>query len=354
MSLPRQTPRVDLMRVQILSSMSQWKETSLFASFIDAYPEFFSARTLTHVSPFADDQALLTAIDGLQRLSLRLANNQAVTKPLKEMFDLAQSVLSHSATMQSEQIFARLQPLRGWLFWTPISLLSGDEIKATDLVLLAQLYALALAVDFSLPELHGAALGSLTAGKIDQIDRRLRHQFASLPQGVPELSSAGIEEAMHFPRSIGARCRLEAMSVSGPPPRQRSGQQSPYGIQHLSLGSTPGTPGFLPSTPLGLPPVFSGILPPLSNPGIEDQSTPASPFLRHGSPASRRHSQLIEASPKFREEGSFDGRSIASYSFRGDSPSYSSSFHDEDHSVTFRGQSPASYPGDFGPPSHWA
>ncbi|KAI4201615.1 MAG: hypothetical protein LQ350_003094 [Teloschistes chrysophthalmus] len=334
--------------------MSQWKHTSLFASFIDAHPEFFSARSLTHVSPFADNQALLTAIDGLQRLSMRLANNQAAAKPLKEMFDLAQSVLSHSATMQSEQIFARLQPLRGWLFWTPISLLSGDEIRATDLVLLAQLYALASAVDFSLPELHGAALGSLTAGKIDQIDRRLRHQFASLPQAAPELSPAGIEEAMYFPRSIGARCRLKVISTSGALPRQRSGQQSPYGMQHLSLGSTPGTPVFLPGTPLSLPAGFGGVLPPLSNPSIGDQSTPGSPFLRHGTPASRRHSQLIEASPNLREEGSFDGRSIASYSFRGDSPAYSSSWNEEDHSATFRAQSPASYPGDFGPPSHWA
>ncbi|KAL9586538.1 MAG: hypothetical protein Q9212_000846 [Teloschistes hypoglaucus] len=334
--------------------MSQWKDTSLFASFIDAHPEFFSARSLMHASPFADNQALLTAIDGLQRLSMRLANNQAVAKPLKEMSDLAQSVLSYSATMQSERIFARLQPLRGWLFWTPISLLSGDEVRATDLVLLAQLYALALAVDFSLPELHGAALGSLTAGKIGQIDRRLRHQFASLPQAAPELSSAGIEDAMHFPRSIGARCRLEAMSTSGALPRQRSGQRSPYGMQHLSLGSTPGTPVFLPGTPLSLPAGFGGVLPPRSNPSIGDQSTPASPFLRHGTPASRRHSQLNESSPNLCEEGSFDGRSIASYSFRGDSPAYSSSFHEEDHSATFRAQSPASYPGDFGPPSHWA
>ncbi|KAI4259044.1 MAG: hypothetical protein LQ352_000941 [Teloschistes flavicans] len=334
--------------------MSQWKETSLFASFIDAHPDFFSARSLTHVPAFADDQALLTAIDGLQRLSMRLANNQGVAKPLKEMFDLARSVLSYSAMMQSEQIFARLQPLRGWLFWTPISLLSGDEIRATDLVLLAQLYAVALAVDFSLPELHGAALGSLTAGKIDNIDRRLRHQFASLPQTVSELNPAGIEEAMHFPRSISARCQLEAMSTVGAPPRQRSGQQSPYDMQHLSLGSTPGTPGFLPGTPLGLPAGFGGVLPPISNPSVEDQSTPASPFLRHGTPASRRQSQLIEAFSKLREDGSFDGRSMASYSFRGDSPTYSSSFHEEDLSATFRGQSPASYSGDFGPPSHWA
>ncbi|KAL8738798.1 MAG: hypothetical protein Q9181_000476 [Wetmoreana brouardii] len=334
--------------------MNQWRETSMFASFIDAHPGFFSARPLIQSSPFADDQALLTAIDGLQRLSIRLANNRAVAAPFKDLFDLAQSVLSYSATMQSEQIFTKLQPLRAWLFWTPITLLSGECTKATDLVLLAQLYAMALAVDFSLPELRGAALGSLTAKQIDQVDRRLRYDFMTLPQTATDLGPAGIEEAMHFPRSIAARYQLETRAIPSQPPRQRPGQQKPYGMKHLSNGSAPGTPGFPPGTPLGLPVGFGGGFPTVSNRSAEDLSTPASPFLRHGTPASRRHSQVIEVSPKLREEGSFDNRSIASYSFRGDSPAYSSSFHDDDHSATFRGQSPASYAGDFGGPILWA
>lgn len=336
--------------------MDQWRETSIFASFIDAHPGFFSPRLLMHSSPFPNDQALLTAIDGLQRLSIRLANNRAVATPLKEMFDLAQSVLSYSATMQSEQIFTKLQPLRSWLFWTPVTLLSSHDTKATDLVLLAQLYAVALAVDLSLPELRGAALGSLTAGQIDQIDRRLRYDFMSLPQATAELGAAGIEEAMYFPRSIGARYRLEITTASGSPQRQRTGQQSPYGMQYLSIASTPSTPGFPPGTPLGLPVGFGSAFPAVSShsAGHQDLSTPASPFLPHGTPASRRRSQLIEGSPKLREESSFDTRSMTSYSFHGNSPAHSPSCHEDDHGAPFRGQSPASHPGATGIPILWA
>ncbi|KAL8733156.1 MAG: hypothetical protein Q9166_002348 [cf. Caloplaca sp. 2 TL-2023] len=338
----------------ILSSMDSWRETSILASFIDAHPGFVSARPLVHTSPFVDDKALFTAANGLQRLSGRLVKNRAARGLLNEISDFAQSVQSYSATMQSEQIFIKLQPLRAWLFWTPITLLSTDGVTATDLVLLAQLYAVALAVDLSFPELRGAALGSLTAGRIDHIGHRLRYDFMSLPQAMTELGTAGVEEAMHFPKTMAIRHRHESMAIHARPQGRPAGQQSPYGMQHLSIASTPNTPGFPPGTPLGLPIGFGSPFPTMLNPSVEDLSTPASPFLRYGTPASRRHSQLIEASPRLYEEGSFDSRSTTGYSFRGDSPTYSSSFHEDDHGFTFHGHSPAGYPGEFVTPILWA
>ncbi|KAL8873871.1 MAG: hypothetical protein Q9174_000726 [Haloplaca sp. 1 TL-2023] len=345
-----------LLSWQVLSSMNQWRETSMFASFIDTHPGFFSSRLPVHTSPFLDDQALLTAIDGLERLSIRLTNSPAVANPLKDMLDLAQSVLSYSATMQSEQIFTKLLPLRSWLFWTPVALLASHEAKATDLVLLAQLYAVALAVDFSLPELRGAALGSLAASPIEQVDHRLRYDLMPLPQVASELGSAGIEEAMDFPKSIAVRYQLEMSKALRLPQRQWSAQHSPYGLQHLGLASSPGTPSFSPGTPLGLPVGYKTSFPSASSYSAEeyDLSTPASPFLRHDTPASRRHSQLIEASPKLQDESSFDKRSIHSYSFPSTSPACSSSFLEDDHHAPFQAQSPASYPGDFGSTRLWS
>lgn len=334
--------------------MSSWKENSIFASFIDAHPAFFSARSLVHTSPFVDDQALFAAIAGLQRLSKILVTNRTATGLLKEISDFAQSIHSYSATMQSEQIFTKLQPLRAWLFWTPITFLSTEGVQATDLVMLAQLYAVALAVDVSFPELRGAALGSLTARKIDQIDQHLRYDFMTLPQAMTELGNTGVEEAMLLPRSMATRHRLETTGISGRGQAQRADQPSPYGMQHLSLASSPNTPNFAPGTPLGLPTGFGRAFPTMLNPSVEDLSTPASPFLRYGTPASRRQSQLMETSPKQYEEGSFDGRSMTGYSVRGDSPAYSSSFHEDDHSAIFRSHSPAGYPGEFVAPILWA
>lgn len=305
---------------------------------------------MVHSSAFVDDQALFTAIGGLRRLSTRLAKNRAATVLLNELSDFAQSVQSYSATMQSEQIFTKLQPLRAWLFWTPITFLSTEGLTAVDLLLLAQLYSLALAVDASFPELRGAALGSLTTTQIDQIDHRLRYDFVSVPQPLVELDVASIEKAMHFPKSMATRHRLE--STAGP--RRLPGQRISHGMQHLSIGSTPDTPCFPPGTPVGLPIGFGGSFPTTLNPSAEDLSIPASPFLLYGTPASRRRSQLIETSPKLYEEGSFDRRSTTGYSFRDDSPAYSSSFHEDDHNATFPGHSPAGHAGEFVAPVLWA
>lgn len=333
--------------------MAPWLETSNLASFIDAHSGFFSSRSLVQSSPFIDDQALLSAIDGLQRLSIRLAKDSTVAEPLREMLEFAQAVESSSATMQCEAIFAKLQPLRAWLFWTPVTLSSSNSVKASDLVTLAHLYTVALAVDNSLPELRGAALGSLTAGPIDQIDHRLRFDLMSQPTSTTEMSHAAVEEAMRFPRSIAARHRLEKTPI----PRQLQGRgpvhQSPYAAQHSSIVSTPGTPGFPPGTPLGYPTSFGGPFPTVFNPSIEDLSTPASPFLHYGLPTSRRHSQLV-ASPELREESPFDSRSSRGYSWQGDSPAYASSFHEDDPSTAFQGHSPSAYLGEYVAPIMWA
>ncbi|KAL8943164.1 MAG: hypothetical protein Q9211_001093, partial [Gyalolechia sp. 1 TL-2023] len=173
------------------------------------------------------------------------------------------------------------------------------------------------------------------------------------PQSTTELGPAGIEEAMQFPRSLAARYRLETSSILSQPQRQQLGHQSPYGVRRSSI-STPGTPGFPPGTPLGFPAGFSEAFPTATNRSVEDLSTPASPYLRYSTPASRRQSQLIKASPILCEAGSFNGRSHKGYSFHGESPGYDSSFHDDDPSSVFRGHSPVSYPGEFVAPLMWA
>ncbi|KAL8766304.1 MAG: hypothetical protein Q9209_006894 [Squamulea sp. 1 TL-2023] len=306
------------------------------------------------MSPFVDDQALFTAIDGLRRLSTRLTKNRAATVLLNELSDFAHAVQSYSATMRSEQIFTKLQPLRAWLFWTPITFLSAEGMTATDLVLLAQLYSVALAVDVSFPELGGAALGSLTTRQIEHIEHHLRYNVVSMSQATVELDAAGVEEAMHLPKSMATRHRLESTVVPARLPAQCTSQQSPYGTEHLSIASTPNTPGFPPGTPLGLPVGFGGPFPTILNRSAEDLSIPASPFLRYGTPTSRRHSQLDDASPKPYEEGSLDSRSMTGYSFRADSPAYSSSFREDNHGTRLREHSPASYPGEFVAPILWA
>ena len=333
--------------------MSGWRGESTFASFIDANPGYFSPTAMTHPTRLVDDQALFEAIEALQRLSARSSNNRPLVQRLKEILDFTKSVPTYSATMQSEQIFVKLEPLRAWLFWMPISLMALDSVRESNLVLLAQIYAVAVAVDASLPELRRAALGSLTKRPSQYIERQLRNRQFQATAGLNDLDPSIIDEAMQFPHSMLEKVLLDTMATSDAKQVQVQGRQSPYGFQHLAIASSPSTPAFLPGTPRGIPLGFGSSYPTMPNQSTEDLSAPASPFLRYGTPASRRHSQLADVSPRV-SEASTDNRSLSSYSFRGDSPAYSPAYHEEDPLFRFRAHSPPSFQGECVTPTLWA
>ena len=311
--------------------MSEWKHESRFYTYIQRHPGFFSPNSM-HPPPISfDDTSLFLATDALQRSSSRLSKAHPLSSRLKEILDFTNEIQISSARLRSEQLFEKLQPLRAWLFWMPVTLVQHREIEVTEMILLAQLYTIALAIDSSLPELGGAALGSLTVVPIEQIDSYVRH--GQNLRRIPDGKSAGLDEMMQFSRLMVARCRLEDPESSDASQGHHIHvPQSPYGFQRLSIGSQPSTPGFVTGTPPGYPTgnsIFSGPFGMLSSHSLEDLSVPASPFLRYGSPTSRPHSQVFEASPRL-SEVSFDKRASSVYSFQGDSPVYSPGYLDDE------------------------
>lgn len=332
--------------------MSQWKGQSKFFSYIEDHPAFFS-RTSLHPSPLSfDDDSLFVATGALQRLSARLSKAHPLARRLKEILDFTKEIQTCSATMQSEQLFEKLQPLRAWLFWMPVTLIQSDEIDKSEMILLAQLHTIALAIDSSIPELGGAALGSLTVGPTQHIDGKLGYSYD--PRGSSDADTSDLDEMMQFSRLMIARSGLEDPLSHDTPPSQVRGPHSPYSFQNLTIGSQPSTPGFGPGTPAGFSPGtpgFSGQFSMMPSHSLEDLSVPASPFLRYSSPTSRPHSQLLEASPKL-SEASFDNRSISAYSFKGESPAYSPRYIDDEPTFTFGGHSPG-YTGGCVAPIVW-
>lgn len=299
-----------------------------------------------------DDDSLYLATGAIQRLSSRLPKTHSLSRRLKEILDFTQEIQASSATMRSEQLFEKLQPLRAWLFWMPVTLIQADDIDSSEMILLAQLYTIALAIDSSIPELGGAALGSLTVGAIQKIDDRIRHGQNTKWAMAPE--SADLDEIMQFSRLMLTRYRLEEPENHDMYQAQTRGPQSPYGFQHLSIGSLPSTPGFAPGTPAGYPQGYSGFSGPFSvlpSHSSEDLSVPASPFLRYSSPTSRPHSQILEASPRL-SEASFEKRPSSLYSVKGESPAYSPGYIDDEPVYIFGDHSP-SYTGGFVAPTVW-
>ena len=318
--------------------MNDWKEDSRFATFMDDHPSFFSGAA----APVSyDDQSVSLATVALQELSARLQNVHPVARQVQGILEFSQDFQSSSTSMQSEQLFEKLQPIRAWLFWLPVSLVKNNDMSSAAMILLAQLHTLAIAIDASFPELSGAALGSLTVLATGQIDVRLRSKVAVITPG--EMHPSDLDNLMHFPRLMSARTQLQDTMSQDPNHSQGHRQQSPYSFHRLSIGSQPGTPNYPPP----ISPALSGTMPVLASPSFEDLSFPPSPFLHYSNPGSPRTSQLLDASPRISEH-SFDNRSLSGYSHHGDSPSYSPAYSPAAYSPVFLPDMPDDETWSFG------
>ena len=335
------------------SSISPWKGSSRFSSYIEQNPTFFSLYSMQPSPISYDDESVFLATNALRRLSARLPNVHPLAQRLQEILIFAEDFQSCSTSWQSRQLFEKLQPLRAWLFWMPVMLVKANDMGSSAMVLLAQLYTVAMAIDSSIPELSGAALGSLSILATDRIDYKLRYKQAITTWGETNLSD--LDELMEVPRMMLARHRTEPMHGHHPLEdttaqdsaaqslAQSLRQHSPYSYQQIKIGSQPGTPNYPPPTTPGFP----ATPPMLSSHSFEDLSHPPSPFLRYESPISRPHSQLLESSPR-PSSMSFDNRSLSGYSHQGDSPAYSPAAYSpgfvpnipDDDAWSFGGHSP--------------
>lgn len=294
--------------------MAQWQHLSKFAAFLDVHPKFFSPHSA--VMPL-DDQAQVVAIHALRQLSARLPSVHPLASKAYEILDFAEDFQLSSKSMQTERIFEKLQPLRSWLFWMPVSLVKANDMSSSAMVLLAQLYTLALAIDSSIPELSGAALGTLGLQAIEQLDTKLSSKLAMAVSG--EMSTADLSRLMEYPRLTVTHNRLEEALSNETRSIGAKGQDNSYCFHRLSVGSQPSTPNYP-------PPGSPGMLIPWHNISSEELSIPPSPFLHYGGHVSRRHSAFLETSSLASDHSfdhSFDNRSLSAFDAHGDSPAYS-------------------------------
>lgn len=321
--------------------MRAWKDRSRFVGYIETHGALMSRnRMLPRALAFGgsgtlDDENLLRqAVSALQQMLARHSHEHPLSHHFGDLLRFTQDMQTGSATMQAEQLFEQLKPLRAWLFWLPVATVQVGEVSVHDIVFLAHLYGVALAVDASIPELGGAPLGVFAAQPIEELDRRVRFVQGSKRPGEDYTL---LNNSMQFPRAMASSFNFQetiGLDLSDP------GQQSPYGLQNLTIGSQPGTPGFPGQFHVG--PTCS----------FEDIDVPTSPFQHaFSAPTSRRQSQLLEA-PPWSGGTVFDARSPSTFSFRENSPAYShGSFEDEQ---TFAaGGSALGYSGGCVSPSAW-
>ena len=342
-------------RHQVLSSMDAWRHNSRLADYVQSHvvpqPRAFAPTPLGsyNAPPLPeDDRSLQESIRTLGLLQEHFPGNHPLRAYVDDILDTAVEIDFSCARMPAQLLFEKLQTFRARLLWMPVSLAQGAEKSSLNLLVIAHLYAVGLSVDSSIPELNGAAFGALTAGPIEEIDRRLRRSHS--PNFQSSYESARLDGMMQFPRQIAVRNRYRLSTMNQTSDVLSSGQQSPYGFQNLRIGSAPTTPGFPPSYPT------------FANGSTEDLSVPPSPFLLQNynpSPPSPRHSQHFERTSRSGSMNINIDRRRFSGTHPGDSPAYSPAyspaltFPEDDYRFAFGESATSGYHSGLVSPTIW-
>ena len=232
--------------------MRPWLHESELALYIEGQRS--TARARTPVTPtFPGHQAqphpedlnrLHQAVQGLNDLRLRLANNQELLEYVEELIGYVQQIQRDFPLQAPDAAFARLQTIRSWLFWLPPQLFRPDASDVGAVAVMSHFYATALALEPIFPEIGGAYLGSLSVSPIEQMHQMLLARRSSHPQ------ETGLQVAldlMQGPVQIASfyssRNPQSAMAqVLGDPRGFRQSSHSPYMHAQLSLAHTPDIP----------------------------------------------------------------------------------------------------------------
>ncbi|KAL4788587.1 hypothetical protein BJX76DRAFT_315147 [Aspergillus varians] len=192
----------------VLNSMPHiWKQESELATFLENQ-RFLASANSPVVGGFRIQEEDLATLDHtiitLQTVQKRVAQNHEHYRRVGELLDFVRHFQRDILSLTAEQAFDRVQPLRQWLFWLPPAMLRGGDGDTGALAILAQFFAVGVALDSLFPDLGGAYLGPLSVGPIEEIYRTIYARSATMPYH-PDLQLA--MSIMDLPRHLAARYR---------------------------------------------------------------------------------------------------------------------------------------------------
>jgi hypothetical protein len=220
--------------------MQQWRHESMFADYIAEHSPMRAKSFMNPIgSPISQQTRrehinILSDIqDSLQRLQpyLSLNRHEQEGKWVDQLRGYIERLKTAGAAQTAEEQFGQLYALRKWLFWVPISLLAAKRTDATVLVVLAHLYATALALEPMFPDVGSAFCADLTLGPLEEI--------ILIVQGYQSPSyddrTQSVSYLIQFPSELATTYKTRRDWL-----RQQIGegspvQQTPYGLETLNL-----------------------------------------------------------------------------------------------------------------------
>ncbi|KAH2961964.1 hypothetical protein KXW43_002568 [Aspergillus fumigatus] len=129
----------------------------------------------------ADLASLDQTIVALQSVQKRVVHNHEYYTRIGELLDFVRNFRMDLLSQTPEQAFERVQPLRRWLFWLPAAMLRGGDADIGALAILAQFYAVGVALDSLFPDMGGAYLGPLYKSRLQWSPRHSLEQCSPTP-----------------------------------------------------------------------------------------------------------------------------------------------------------------------------
>lgn len=229
--------------------MRPWLHESELAVYIEGQRSIARARTPVtptfpgHQSQVVPDDSnrLHQAVQGLNDLRLRLANNQELLEYVEELILYIQQIQKDFPIQTPDTAFARLQTMRSWLFWLPPQLFRPEASDVGAVAVMSHFYATALALDPIFPEIGGAYLGSLAVSPIEKMHQMLLARSSSHPQETGlQVALDLIQGPVQSASLYSSRNSHSAMAQAlGDTRAFRQASHSPYIVPQPGLAPTP-------------------------------------------------------------------------------------------------------------------
>ncbi|CAK7220712.1 hypothetical protein SBRCBS47491_004280 [Sporothrix bragantina] len=162
----------------VIEAMDPWKHESQFGDFIaesSTFPTAPPSPVPDHKpsQPRKEDlEVFQRTIQQLQKVETFLKHNKQDFQAISQLITFLKGARKESNTPVAQQ-FARLRPLRDWLFWNPVRFFQNAGASPASLISIAHLYTVALVMERLFPEIGAAYFGSLSIGPVEEIARRL-------------------------------------------------------------------------------------------------------------------------------------------------------------------------------------
>ena len=239
----------------VASAMAGWKHESVFADLINLSPYKPSEDPRPLPSPQERHSILTSVLAALQRLQPVLVVNSPEAYWIEQLLGYISYLLNTQPAQTAAEQFDQLYSLRKWVLFVPCLLLEKPMVDGPSTLVVAHLYATALALEPLFPSLGASFCAAISLPPLERIIQMTAPMQTDDQFGHHALE---ISSLMHFPQQAVSTYRarlawtqqqLEQMRL------QHTPQQSSYTpVFNLDGVSTPFmnfgnlSPGFVPSS----------------------------------------------------------------------------------------------------------